>query len=549
VEERELTVNSDTIKNGAERTPHRSLLKAAGFTDSQIRKPIIGIVSTYNEIVPGHTGLRDISDAVHDGVLSAGGTPAVFNTIAVCDGIAMGHEGMKYSLASREIIADSIECMVRAHCFDGLVFIPNCDKTVPGMLMAAVRLNIPAIFVSGGPMLSVKGMDLSSCFEAVGRVKAGLMTETELKACEDIACPTHGSCSGMYTANSMNCLCEALGIALRGNGTVPAVYSARKALAKTAGEQIMELVKTDTKPLDIITQAALKNALTVDMALGCSTNSVLHLAAIAKEAGLEWSLRMVNEISEHTPNLCHLAPAGAHHMEDLNAAGGVYAVMNELLKQNLLDTTTQTVTGKPLADNIAESIITDTDVIRTRDNPYSKTGGLAVLFGNLAPGGGVVKRSAVAPEMQCFSGRARCFDSEEAAITAIYGGDIKKGDVVVIRYEGAAGGPGMREMLSPTAALTGMGLDKDVALITDGRFSGATRGAAIGHIMPEAAAGGVIAYLRDGDIINIDIPHYSLTVSLTDEEIAERRKTMPSKPLYKVSGYLAKFRKAVLEEC
>jgi dihydroxy-acid dehydratase len=541
-------VNSDTIKTGTERTPHRSLLKAAGFSDSQLKKPLVGIVSSFNEIVPGHTGLRDITEAVRDGVLSAGGTPAVFSTIAVCDGIAMGHEGMKYSLASREVIADSIECMVKAHCFDGLVFIPNCDKTVPGMLMAAARLNIPSIFVSGGPMLSIGGMDLNSCFEAVGKVKAGLWTEEQAKYCEDNACPTCGSCSGMFTANSMNCLLEALGMALRGNGTIPAVYSARKVLAKNAGERIVPLIEADIKPLDIITQTTLKNALTVDMALGCSTNSVLHLGAIAKEAGLEFNLEMVNEISEVTPNLCHLAPAGPHHIQDLNAAGGVYAVMNELRENSLLDCNALTVTGRTLGENIAGAVITDTDVIRSFDNPYSKTGGLAVLFGNLALGGGVVKRSAVAPDMQKFSGNARCFDSEEDAIAAIYSGVIKKGDVVVIRYEGAAGGPGMREMLSPTSALMGMGLDKDVALITDGRFSGATRGAAIGHIAPEAAAGGVLAVIRDGDVITIDIPNYKISVNLSEEEIAARFENRVPKPPRKVSGYLAKFRKAVLDE-
>jgi dihydroxy-acid dehydratase len=548
LEERGLTVNSDVIKKGIERTPHRSLLKAAGFSDSQLKKPLIGIVSSYNEIVPGHTGLRDITEAVRDGVLSAGGTPAVFNTIAVCDGIAMGHEGMKYSLASREIIADSIECMVRAHAFDGLVFIPNCDKTVPGMLIAAVRLGIPSIFVSGGPMLSIGGMDLNSCFEAVGKVKAGLMTESEAKYCEDNACPTCGSCSGMFTANSMNCLLEALGMALRGNGTIPAVYSARKALAKNTGEQILSLVEADIKPLDIITQTALKNALTVDMALGCSTNSVLHLGAIAKEAGLEFNLAMVNEISEITPNLCHLAPAGPHHIQDLNAAGGVYAVMNELSENGLLNSSVMTATGLSLGENITGAAISDTNVIRRFSEPYSKTGGLAVLFGNLAPEGGVVKRSAVDPAMQKFSGNARCFDCEEEAIAAIYSGSIKKGDVVVIRYEGPAGGPGMREMLSPTSALMGMGLDKDVALITDGRFSGATRGAAIGHIAPEAAAGGVIGVLRDGDVINIDIPNYKISVNLSQTEIAERFMNSEPKPLKEVSGCLKKFRKAVLDE-
>jgi dihydroxy-acid dehydratase len=535
--------------------PHRSLLKAAGFSDSQIKKPIIGIVNTYNEIVPGHTGLRDIAEAVRDGVLSAGGTPAVFNTIAVCDGIAMGHEGMKYSLASREIIADSIECMVMAHAFDGLVFIPNCDKTVPGMLMAAARLNIPSIFVSGGPMLSL-GLDLNSCFEAVGKVKAGLMTEEAAAAVENSACPTCGSCSGMFTANSMNCLSEALGMALSGNGTIPAVYSGRKALAKNAGEAIMNLVEKDIKPLDIITQKALENALATDMALGCSTNSVLHLAAISEEAGLKFNLKMVNEISEKTPNLCHLAPAGPFHMEALNAFGGVYAVMNEIKKRGLLDLSVMTVTGKTLGENLAAaaaninavSVTTSGDVIRTADNPYSETGGLAVLFGNLAPSGGVVKRSAVAPDMMKFSGKARCFDSEEEAISAIYAGEIKKGDVVVIRFEGPAGGPGMREMLSPTSALMGMGLDRDVALITDGRFSGATRGAAIGHISPEAAAGGTIAYLSDGDIISIDIPNYSISVNLDESELEKRRVNSPAKKLSEVSGYLKKFRETALSK-
>jgi dihydroxy-acid dehydratase len=545
-------MNSDRIKQGVERTPHRSLLKAAGFSDAQIKRPIVGIVSSFNEIVPGHTGLREIESAVRDGVLAAGGTPAVFSAIAVCDGIAMGHEGMKYSLVSREIIADSAECMARAHCFDGLVFIPNCDKTVAGMLMAAVRLNIPSIFVSGGPMLSIGGMDLNSCFEAVGKVKAGLWTEEQAKICEDNACPGCGSCSGMFTANSMNCLCEALGMALPGNGTIPAVYSARKILAKTAGEQIMKLIEADIKPLDIITQAALKNALTVDMALGCSTNSVLHLAAIAKEAELDFNLQMVNNISENTPNLCHLAPAGSHHVEDLNRAGGVHAVMNELSrinlqKRNLLDTNLITVTGRTVGENIAGFRVNDSEVIRPIDKPYSETGGLAVLFGNIANGGGVVKRSAVSPKMQQFSGVARCFDSEEEAISAIYGGQIQKGNVVVIRYEGPAGGPGMREMLSPTSALMGMGLDEDVALITDGRFSGATRGAAIGHIAPEAVAGGLIAYLKDGDTIDIDISHYSLSVRLSDDEIALRRAEIPIKPLKRYKGCLAKFQKAQLE--
>jgi dihydroxy-acid dehydratase len=533
-------MNSDKIKKGIEHTPHRGLLKALGMTDSQIQKPLIGIVNSYNEIVPGHIGLNDIANAVRDGVLSAGGTPVVFNTIAVCDGIAMGHEGMKYSLASREIIADSVECMAMAHCFDALVFIPNCDKTVPGMLMAAVRLNIPSIFVSGGPMISIHKMDLNSGFEVVGKAKAGLCGESDIEFCENNSCPTCGSCSGMFTANSMNCLCEALGMALKGNGTVPAVYSARKILAKTAGEKIMTLLDKDIKPLDIITQNALRNALTVDMALGCSTNSVLHLSAIAAEAGLDFDLAMVNEISEKTPNLCRLSPAGVHHMEDLNNAGGVYAVMKELAVAGLIAENEQTVTAKTIGENIADCNIKDASVIKTAENPYSKNGGLAVLFGNLAPNGGVVKRSAVSDEMQKFSGKARVFDSEEEAVAAIFGGEIEKGNIVVIRYEGAAGGPGMREMLSPTSALAGMGLDKDVALLTDGRFSGATRGAAIGHISPEASKGGLIAFLKDGDIIDIDIPAYSLSVRLSDEEIEERRKT-PLKEPKAVKGYLAKY--------
>jgi dihydroxy-acid dehydratase len=540
-------MNSDKIKVGVEKTPHRSLLKAAGYTDKQIKKPLIGIVNTYNEIVPGHIGLNDIANAVRDGVLSGGGTPSVFNTIAVCDGIAMGHEGMKYSLASREVIADSIECMTMAHCFDGLVFIPNCDKTVPGMLMAAVRLNIPSIFISGGPMLSLKGMDLNSGFEAVGKVKAGIWSEEDAKECENNACPTCGSCSGMFTANSMNCLCEVLGMALRGNGTVPAVFSARRHLAKTAGEQIMYLVENNIKPLDIITDKALKNALTVDMALGCSTNSVLHLSAIAKEANLNFDLKTVNEISENTPNLCRLAPAGSHHMQDLNDAGGVYAVINELAKHGLIEENEQTVTGKTMGENIRNVQIKDENVIKTFEKPYSKTGGLAVLFGNIAPDGGIVKRSAVAEEMQKFSGNAKVFDSEEDAIAAIYGGEIKKGDVVVIRYEGAAGGPGMREMLSPTSALAGMGLDKDVALITDGRFSGATKGAAIGHISPEAICGGAIALVKNGDIIDINIPEYSISLRISPEELEKRKAEMPPKKQKELKGYLAKYFKLVTE--
>ncbi|GHU89140.1 dihydroxy-acid dehydratase [Clostridia bacterium] len=537
-------MNSDQIKLGAERTPHRSLLKAAGLSDSKIARPLIGVVNSYNEIIPGHAGLTAIARAVKDGVLSGGGTPLEFNTIAICDGIAMGHQGMKYSLASRELIADSIECVVRAHCFDGLVFIPNCDKVVPAMLMAAARLNVPAIFVSGGPMLSNGGLDLNSTFEAVGRFKNGLCGEAELARCEDGACPTCGSCSGMFTANSMNCLCEALGIALSGNGTIPAVYSARLRLASAVGEQIMELVRRDLKPLDILTPQAFRNALTVDMALGCSTNSVLHLAAIANEAGIAFDLSDVNTISERTPNLTRLAPAGTHHMQDLQDAGGVYAVMRELSRAGLLDASALTVTGRTVAENIENAAIKNPDVIKTAAEPYSQMGGLAVLYGNLAENGAVVKRNAVAPEMLTHSGPARVFDGEEQAIAAIYGKEIRPGDVVVIRNEGPSGGPGMREMLSPTSAIAGMGLDREVALITDGRFSGATRGAAIGHISPEAARDGLIAYLRDGDLIDIDIPKHRLSVRLTESEIAERRKVKPPEPPA-VRGYLSRYRRGV----
>lgn len=533
-------MNSDNVKSGVERSPHRSLLKAIGYTDEQIKRPFIGIVNSFNEIVPGHVGLQNIARAVKEGVLMSGGTPMEFNTIGVCDGIAMGHKGMKYSLASRELIADSIECMVMAHCFDGLVFIPNCDKIVPGMLIAAVRLNIPCIFVSGGTMLSDSRMDLNTVFEVVGKYKNNAASDADVDYIEKNACPTCGSCSGMFTANSMNCLCEALGIALGGNGTIPAVYSKRLRLAKQAGCQVMELVKRDIKPLDIITKKSFHNALTVDMALGCSTNSVLHLAAIAHEAGVEFNLDKINEISETTPNLCRLAPAGYHHMQDLENSGGVYAVMSELDKLNLLHTDIITVTGKTVADNIKSSIAVG-DVIKK----YSETGGLAVLFGNLAVNGAVVKKSAVAPEMLKYSGTAKVFDSEEEAIKAIYGKEISKGDVVVIRYEGPAGGPGMREMLSPTSAIAGMELDKDVALITDGRFSGATRGAAIGHISPEAAHGGLIAYIKNGDIIDIDIPNYSISVRLSYNEINERKSSMQIKTNDDIAGYLKRYRKSV----
>ena len=541
---------SDKIKVGVERAPHRSLMKATGLTEKQIRKPIIGIVNSFNEVIPGHVHLQTIARAVKDGVLAAGGTPMEFNVIGVCDGIAMGHEGMKYSLVTREIIADSVECMAKAHCFDGLVFIPNCDKIVPGMLIAAARLNIPSIFCSGGPMLSLcsdegKAMDLNSVFEAVGAVKNGTMNEERLNYFEENACPGCGSCSGMFTANSMNCLCEALGMALRGNGTIPAVYAARQRLAKNAGEKILELVERDIKPLDIMTEAAFENAFKIDMALGCSSNSLLHLVAIAHEAGVKFDLKKVNEISESTPNLCHLAPAGHHHMQDLTAAGGVYAVMGELNKKGMLDTSLITATGKTVGENIEGILPLNNEVIKDIDAPYSKTGGLAVLFGSLAPNGAAVKRSAVAPEMLKHTGPARVFDSEEQAIEAIYNSKIKSGDVVVIRYEGPAGGPGMREMLSPTSAIAGMGLDKEVALITDGRFSGATRGASIGHVSPEAANGGPIAYVKEGDMIEIDIPSYTINLLVSDEEMAKRKAEMPIKVREGVKGYLKKYAKMV----
>lgn len=534
------------MKKGAERAPQRSLLKAMGYTDSQIKKPLIGIVNSFNEVIPGHMHLQTIARAVKDGVLMAGGTPMEFNVIGVCDGLAMGHEGMKYSLASRELITDSIECMARAHRFDGLVFIPNCDKIVPGMLMAAARLNLPAIFVSGGPMLSLKAddgrhMDLNSVFEAVGAYKSGKADDDDLLYCENNACPGCGSCSGMFTANSMNCLTEALGMGLRGNGTIPAVYAERTRLAKNAGIRAVELVEENLRPLDILTEKAFINALTVDMALGCSSNSLLHLTAIAREAGITINLRDVNKISDRTPNLCHLAPAGPYHVQDLHAAGGVYAVMNELTKKDLLDTSLITVTGKTVGENIANIYSKNNDVIRPIDNPYLANGGLAVLFGSIAPNGSVVKRSAVAPEMMVHKGPAIVFDSEEEAIASIYAGKIQKGDVVVIRYEGPAGGPGMREMLSPTSAIAGMGLDKDVALITDGRFSGATRGASIGHISPEAVSGGNIAYIKNGDIISIDIPNYSINLEVSEEELEKRRKEMPLKIKKDVTGYLKRY--------
>ena len=535
----------DRIVDGAHNAPHRSLYHALGLTKEEQARPLIGIVSSYNEIVPGHMNLDKIVEAVKMGVAMAGGTPIVFPAIAVCDGIAMGHTGMKYSLITRDLIADSTEAMALAHGFDGLVMVPNCDKNVPGLLMAAARVNIPTIFVSGGPMLAGrvdgKKTSLSSMFEAVGAYKAGKIDDEKLCVCEENTCPTCGSCSGMYTANSMNCLTEVLGMGLRGNGTIPAVYSARIELAKHAGMQIMELVKNNIRPRDIMTEKAIRNAITADMALGCSTNSMLHLPAIANECGVEFNLDMANEISENTPNLCHLAPAGHTYMEDLNQAGGVYAVLKELTKLNLLDTSVMTCTGKTLGENIENAVNKDTETIRTVENPYSKTGGIAVLRGNIAPDGCVVKRSAVDPEMLVHEGPAKVYDSEEEAIAAIYAGKIEKGDVVVIRYEGPAGGPGMREMLSPTSAIAGMGLDKDVALITDGRFSGATRGACIGHISPEAVSGGIIAYVKDGDIISINIPEYSIELKVSSEEIEERKKTMEIKRKTDIGGALARY--------
>ena len=542
-------MNSDNIKKGSARVPHRSLLKALGLTDEEIRRPMVGVVNSQNEIVPGHIHLDNIAKAVKDGIRVAGGTPIEVPAIAVCDGIAMGHEGMKYSLVSREIIADSVEIMAKAHQFDALVLIPNCDKVVPGMLMAAARLNIPAIVVSGGPMLSMKFKgsyrDFNTGMEAVGAYKAGQITECQLGELENAACPTCGSCSGMFTANSMNCLSEVLGMALPGNGTIPAVYSERIRLAKEAGMKIMELIEKDIRPRDIMTADAIYNALRVDMALGCSTNSMLHLPAIAHEAGAAFTLDYANEISATTPNLCHLAPAGGHHVQDLYAAGGVTALMNELSKKDLIKKNTMTVTGKPQGENIEGRGVTAYEVIRPIDDPYSQTGGIAVLKGNLAPDVSVVKRSAVAEEMLVHEGPAKVFDSEEEAITAIYDGKIVAGDVVVIRYEGPKGGPGMREMLSPTSAICGMGLDKEVALITDGRFSGATRGAAIGHVSPEAAEGGNIGLVRNGDIISINIPEGKLEMKVSDEELAERRKTfVPKEPAIK-DGVLRKYSKLV----
>ena len=538
-------MKSDNVKKGMQQAPHRSLFNALGFTKEEMDKPLVGIVSSYNEIVPGHMNLDKIVNAVKMGVAEAGGVPVVFPAIAVCDGIAMGHIGMKYSLVTRDLICDSTECMALAHQFDALVMVPNCDKIVPGLLMAAARVNVPTVFVSGGPMLAghVKGKkrSLSSMFEAVGSYAAGTMSEEDVCEYEEKVCPTCGSCSGMYTANSMNCLTEALGMGLQGNGTIPAVYSERIRLAKHAGMAVMEMYKKDIRPRDIMTKDAILNALTVDMALGCSTNSMLHLPAIAHEVGFDFDISFANEISEKTPNLCHLAPAGPTYMEDLNEAGGVYAVMNELSELGLLHLDCMTVTGKTVGENIKGVENKDTSVIRPLDNPYSKTGGLAVLKGNLAPDGGVVKRSAVAEEMMVHEGPARVFDCEEDAIAAIKGGKIVAGDVVVIRYEGPKGGPGMREMLNPTSAIAGMGLGSSVALITDGRFSGASRGASIGHVSPEAAVGGPIALIEEGDIIAIDIPNMKLDVKVSEEELEARRtKWQPREPKV-TSGYLARY--------
>ena len=542
-------MRSDNVKAGVQQAPHRSLFNALGFTKEEMERPMVGIVSSYNEIVPGHMNLDKIVEAVKMGVAEAGGVPVVFPAIAVCDGIAMGHIGMKYSLVTRDLIADSTECMALAHQFDALVMVPNCDKNVPGLLMAAARINVPTVFVSGGPMLAghVKGQkrSLSSMFEAVGSHAAGTLSDEELLEFEEKTCPTCGSCSGMYTANSMNCLTEALGMGLRGNGTIPAVYSERIKLAKHAGMAVMKLLEKNIRPRDIMTKDAVLNALTVDMALGCSTNSMLHLPAIAHEVGFDFDISFANEISEKTPNVCHLAPAGPTYMEDLNEAGGVYAVMKELADIGLLHTDCMTVTGETIGENIKDAANKNTDVIRTVENPYSKTGGLAVLKGNFAPDGSVVKRSAVVEEMMVHEGPARVFECEEDAIDAIKGGKIVAGDVVVIRYEGPKGGPGMREMLNPTSAIAGMGLGSSVALITDGRFSGASRGASIGHVSPEAAVGGPIALVEEGDIISIDIPNMKLDVKVSEEELAARKaKWQPREPKV-TSGYLARYREMV----
>ncbi|MBP5773547.1 MAG: dihydroxy-acid dehydratase [Eubacterium sp.] len=542
-------MKSDAVKQGMQTAPQRSLFNALGLTEEELKKPLVGIVCSYNEIVPGHMNLDKICEAVKMGVAMAGGTPIEFPAIAVCDGIAMGHIGMKYSLVTRDLIADSTECMALAHQFDALVMIPNCDKNVPGLLMAAARVNVPTVFVSGGPMMAGRVMgqkrSLSSMFEAVGAHAAGKLDDEQVKEFVEKVCPTCGSCSGMYTANSMNCLTEALGMGLKGNGTIPAVYSERIKLAKHAGMAVMDMLEKDIKPRDIMTKDAILNALTVDMALGCSTNSMLHLPAIAHEIGFDFDIGFANEISEKTPNLCHLAPAGPTYMEDLNEAGGVWAVMKELADLGLLNTDCMTVTGKTVGENIKDAVNKNEEVIRPTDNPYTKTGGLAVLKGNLAPDGSVVKRSAVKEEMLVHEGPARVFDSEEDAIAAIKGGKINPGDVVVIRYEGPKGGPGMREMLNPTSAIAGMGLDDTVALITDGRFSGASRGASIGHISPEAAVGGPIALVEEGDIIKINIPEYTLDVAVSDDVLEERRKNWTPKEPNVTTGYLDRYRKMV----
>ena len=542
-------MKSDNVKTGMQQAPHRSLFNALGMTDEEMKKPMVGIVCSYNEIVPGHMNLDKIAQAVKLGVAEAGGVPVMFPAIAVCDGIAMGHVGMKYSLVTRDLIADSTECMAIAHQFDALVMIPNCDKNVPGLLMAAARVNVPTVFVSGGPMLAghVKGhkTSLSSMFEAVGSYAAGTMTEEDVYEYECKTCPTCGSCSGMYTANSMNCLTEALGMGLPGNGTIPAVYSERLKLAKRAGYAVMEMLKKDIRPRDIITKDAIMNALTVDMALGCSTNSMLHIPAIAHEIGFDFDISLANEVSAKTPNLCHLAPAGPTYMEDLNEAGGVYAVINELKSIGLINENCMTVTGKTIGEAVEGHVNKNPEVIRPLDNPYSKTGGLAVLKGNLAPDGSVVKRSAVVPEMLKHEGPARVFDCEEDAIAAIKGGKIVEGDVVVIRYEGPKGGPGMREMLNPTSAIAGMGLGSSVALITDGRFSGASRGASIGHVSPEAAVGGPIAFVEEGDIIRIDIDNHSLELDVSEEELAKRKAAWTPREPKVTTGYLARYAKMV----
>lgn len=542
-------MHSDIMKSGAERAPQRSLLYAAGFTEEEIHKPLIGVISAQSEIIPGHMHLNRLAEAVKAGIYAAGGTPVVVPAIGVCDGLVMGHKGMHYSLASRELIADSVETLAAAHCFDGMVLIPNCDKIVPGMVMAAVRLNIPAIVCSGGPMyagnVNGKNVSLSQMFEAVGAFKSGKISEEELKTWECESCPSCGSCAGMFTANSMNCLCEALGIALPGNGTIPAPASARIHLAKHSGMKIMDLVNKEIRPRDIITEKALRNAITVDMALGCSTNSSLHIPAIACEAGIKLNLKVFNEISEKTPNLCHLAPAGEYYMEELDAAGGVSAVMKELADEKLLCTKVLTVTGKTLEENISSSVNRNPEVIRRIQNAYLNTGGLAFLFGNIAKNGCVVKRSAVAPEMLIHTCTARVFDGEDDAVKAIYGGKIKRGDIIVIRYEGPKGGPGMREMLVPTSALAGMQLDKDVALLTDGRFSGASRGASIGHVSPEAAAGGEIGLLEDGDLIDIDMVHYRINARVTEEMFKERRKKQKMPESWVKGGWLKRYQKLV----